>query len=170
MRSSHEPLRNTERTTTRIRTAPLRWAVWGLLAFVFAGCGEKGPELVPVKGKLLDSQGKPVYPGSIWFVVDGSTSSGEPDARDASSMLQEDGSFTMRTYPYGEGAMVGRYRVTLSLGAGSSPKLAKYSGPRTSPITLDVPKEGISDRILRLDADSKADSGRGGPPGARRPR
>lgn len=149
MRNSHDPF----------RTAPLRWTALGLLTLLIAGCGDRGPDLVPVKGKLLDNQGKPVFPGSIWFVVDGSTPSSEPGAQDASGMLQEDGSFSIRTYPHGEGAMVGRYRVTLSLGAGSSPKLAKYAGPRTSTILVDVPKAGVTDLVIRLDADSKADSG-----------
>lgn len=137
----------------------LQWGVWGLLGLILGGCGDKGPDLVPVTGKLLDNQGKPVFPGSIWFVVDGTTSSSTPVGLDASGMLQEDGSFTIRTYPHGEGAMVGRYRVTLSLGAGSSPKLAKYAGTRTSTILVDVPKTGVTDLIIRLEADSKADSG-----------
>jgi len=161
MQTSREPLRN----------VAMRGVIAGLLALQIAGCGAKGPDLVPVKGTLLDSKGKPVFPGSIWFVVDGSTSSSETGALDASSILQQDGSFTMRTYPHGDGAMVGRYRATLSLGAGSSPKLAKYAGPRTSTISVDVPKEGVTDLVIRLDADSTDGGGRrGGPPNAGRPR
>ena len=152
MGKNHEPFRNNA----------LRWGVWALLPLMLGGCGEQGPDLVPVKGRLLDNQGKPVFPGSIWFVVDGTTSSPTPAGLDASGMLQEDGSFSIRTYPHGEEAMVGRYRVTLSLGAGSSPKLAKYAGPRTSILVVDVPKEGVTDLVIRLDADSRAESGRGG--------
>lgn len=145
------------RIRTPFRNVIFRWTVLGLAGLSIVGCGQKGPELVPVKGRLLDNRGQPVFPGSVWLVVDGSTSSTEAGALDASGMLQEDGSFTIRTYPHGEGAMVGRYRVTLSLGAGSSPKLAKYAGPRTSTILVDVPKEGVTDLVIRLDADSKDD-------------
>ncbi len=152
MRKNHEQFRSTA----------LQWGIWALLSLILGGCGGPGPELVPVKGKLLDNQGRPVFPGSIWFVVDGTTSSPTPGGLDASGMLQEDGSFRIRTYPHGDGAMVGRYRVTLSLGAGSSPKLAKYAGPRTSTLVVDVPKEGVTDLVIRLDADSRAESGRGG--------
>jgi hypothetical protein len=126
-----------------------------LLAFTACGCGGPGPQLVTVRGKVLDSDGKPVFPGSIWFVADGSTPSANGGVLDASSMLYEDGSFKLRTYPRGDGAMVGRYRVTLSLGAGSSPRLAKYAGPRTTPLTVDVPQYGLEDLVLRLDASQR---------------
>ncbi len=121
-----------------------------LLLLMMSGCGERGPVLVPVKGKLLDKVGNPIFPGSVWFIVDGQKAEGPGAAKDASSLLHEDGSFTLRTYPYGEGAMVGRYRVTISLGAGSSPRLAKYAGPKTSDVVVDVPEQGLTDLVVRL--------------------
>lgn len=126
----------------------------GLLALALAvvGCGGGGPQLVTVRGKLLDADGKPVFPGSIWFVAEGAATGAERRALDASSMLYQDGSFRMRTDPHGEGAMVGKYKVTLSLGAGSSPKLAKYAGPRTTTLSVDVTPVGIEDLVFRLDA------------------
>ncbi len=137
-----------------------RSIVWiilpGWLLLLAAGCGGNGPELVTVQGKVLDSDGRPVFPGSIWFVADGTETADGAHPLDSSSMLYEDGSFRLRTYPHGDGAMVGKYRVTLSLGAGSSPRLAKYAGPRTTPITIDVPRAGLKDREIRLDSSQTA--------------
>ncbi len=139
-----------------------------LLTLAVCGCAERGPELVIVRGKVLDSVGKPVFPGSIWFVSDSASPSVNGSALDASSLLYEDGRFTLRTYPHGDGAMVGRYRVTLSLGAGSSPSLAKYASPKTTPLTVDVPKEGLQDLALRLDSSQSQE--RGHPAAKRRTR
>jgi hypothetical protein len=145
-------------------------AISCLLPFAACGCGGSGPQLVTVRGKVLDSDGRPVFPGSIWFVADGSAPSAN-GGLDASSMLYEDGSFKLRTYPHGDGAMVGRYRVTLSLGAGSSPRLAKYAGPRTTPLTVDVPQQGLEDLVLRLDSSqSQGPTKPGGSPTKRRNR
>jgi hypothetical protein len=138
-----------------------------LAALAVGGCGEAGPELVPVRGKLLDQQGKPVFPGSIWFIADASSPNGPTGVLDASSLLGDDGSFTLRTYPHGDGAMVGRYHVTLSLGAGSSPKLARYAGPKTTPLSVDVPEGGSIELVLRIEENPGASRTRGAPPSAK---
>ena len=140
-----------------MRRSVISVALSCLLPFAACGCGGPGPQLVNVRGKVLDSDGKPVFPGSIWFVADGPAASAKGGVLDASSMLYEDGSFKLRTYPHGDGAMAGRYRVTLSLGAGSSPRLAKYAGPKTTPLTVDVPKDGLEDLVLRLDSSQSQD-------------
>jgi len=130
-----------------IRT--LRKVVSGLLLSVIAllvGC-QRGPTLVPVQGKVV-YQGRPVSAGSIYFQPD---SAGGDAPQMASSLLQEDGSFTLRTYPHGNGAMVGSYRVTVSLGFGATPQLAKYTRVKDTPLKIDVPPEGRTDLVFTLE-------------------
>jgi hypothetical protein len=143
-------------------------AISCFLPLPVGGCSGPGPQLVNVRGQVLDSDGKPVFPGSIWFVAGGPAASAPGGVLDASSMLYEDGSFKLRTYPHGDGAMVGRYRVTLSLGAGSSPKLAKYAGPRTTPLTVDVPQQGLDNLVLHLDSSQRQGPAKSSGPSTKR--
>lgn len=116
-----------------------------LLAIGVAGC-TRGPTLVPVTGEVAFN-GKPVVPGSVHLEpVDG------PDAgvMRASSLLQLDGSFTIRTYPHGEGAMPGKYRIYLQLGPGTKPDLALFTDVTKSPLLVDVPEAGLKGYHLEL--------------------
>lgn len=121
------------------------WLISLLLACV--GCGKAGPELVPVHGRVIYADGRPVTAASICFTPD-------PDEHSegilSSSLLMEDGSFDLRTYPHGDGAMIGSYKVTISLGRGTTPSLAKYTRLKDTPFKIDVPAEGIPDLLLTL--------------------
>jgi hypothetical protein len=116
-----------------------------LVLAVLPGCA-RGPKLAPVQGKVVH-KGKAVCPGSIQFQpMDGK-------GQMASGLLYEDGSFTLRTLheqrPL-EGAMPGSYKVTLSLGAGTTPALMKYTQLQTTTLQVDVPAEGKKDLVLDL--------------------
>src|SRR5690242_18448298 len=78
------------------------------VALLSAGCGR--PKLVPVTGRVVH-KGEPLTAGSIWFHP--AAGSARPEEK-ASCQLQLDGSFKMRTYPYGNGVAPGSYKVTLS--------------------------------------------------------
>jgi len=61
-----------------------------------------------VTGKAVHKN-EPLIAGSIWFHPDASNEViGEP----SSCVLQMDGSFKMRTYPYGDGVPPGKYKIT----------------------------------------------------------
>src|SRR6185312_14638374 len=92
--------------------------VFGLLAVIVAGCGG-GPKLVPVNGRVIYADGRPVTAASVSFTPD--AAKGDSGIL-ATGLLAEDGTFILRTYPHGDGAMVGSYRVTVSLGFGATPK------------------------------------------------
>jgi prepilin-type N-terminal cleavage/methylation domain-containing protein len=68
----------------------------------------------------------------------------------ATGLLALDGTFKLRTYPHGEGAMVGPYKVTISLGLGTPKDLAKYTRLQEAPFLIDVPPEGLTDLEFKL--------------------
>jgi len=136
-----------------------------LLAVV--GCGTKGPVPVPVSGTVtLD--GKPIAKGAVMFVPQ---FSGQP----AHGLTDEEGRFSLGTIKKGDGAMEGRYQVTVILnevqGFIADPKNKdvsggiaagglktkwiipqKYSDTKTSGLTAEV-KRGMEP--LRFDLTSK---------------
>src|SRR6187402_2127746 len=83
------------------------WSVlfWCLLALVTAGCGSKHPLTAPVKGKIT-IDGKPVTTGRISF----HPVSGE---RPALANIQPDGSYSLTTFEDGDGALLGRHKVSI---------------------------------------------------------
>src|SRR5262245_40493969 len=87
------------------------WIPLGLTTLMLAGCGNNdAPNLVPASGKVM-MDGKPLTAGAIIF----HPSEGNTFMKDKpSSLLQLDGSFTMKTYPFGAGVSPGPYKVTLA--------------------------------------------------------
>ena len=117
------------------------------LALASAGCGSAAPKLVPVGGRVLYADGRPVTAASICFTPDAADGNG---GKLATSLLMEDGTFELRTYPDGDGAMIGPYKVTVSLGRGTPRNLAQYTRLKDTPFTIDVPPEGRNDLIIML--------------------
>lgn len=118
-----------------------------------AGCSQPPAlDLVPVTGKVT-LNGKGVAPGSIVFQSD------RENALATTSLLQLDGSFTMRTYPHGEGARPGTYRAYLQLGGGGTPETARFTKPETTPLVIEVPAAGLTNYHIELtDVKAPADS------------
>ncbi len=118
--------------------------VISMLCLMVTGCGSDAPDLVEVTGKAIHNQ-QPLVAGSIWFHPDPSNEvQGEP----SSCVLQMDGSFTMRTYPYGDGVPPGKYKVTLSPELAGRIKLPNYGDPAKTPLELVVPNDGLKDIIV----------------------
>jgi predicted small lipoprotein YifL len=111
-----------------------------LFALAAAGCGSKGPVLVPVSGKVLVN-GKPAEHAIV--VLHPVTASDQPKPR---GTVATDGSFTLTTNVTGDGAPPGEYRVTVEqwlAGAKAddpptSRLPAKYAKPETSGLTATV--------------------------------
>jgi hypothetical protein len=81
-------------------------------ALLAAGCGSQGPalpEAFPVKGKVLLASGQPLRTGRVTFHPKDQTAGIEPFAE-----IQPDGSFTLTTYRLNDGAVPGRYVVTIT--------------------------------------------------------
>lgn len=88
-----------------------------LLAIVLPGCNQ-GPQLASVSGRITVG-GKAITEGVIMFQPE----EGPP----AIGTIQSDGTYTLKTFKPGDGALVGKHRVTIHatrVGAGrlASPK------------------------------------------------
>lgn len=102
-----------------------------------AGCGSQ-PKLVPVSGRVT-RDGGPVTAGSLYL---------HPQPEPArpgekyGGLLNVDGSFTARTFPYGDGVPPGSYKVTLSPELANRLKRPDHADPAKTPWELDVPDAG----------------------------
>ena len=123
----------------------LRACPW-LLALALAGCwGGQAVRLVPVRGRAtLGQQG--LGRVTIQLVPDGSKGTHAPAGV---GQTDEDGSFRITTPPYGEGAVPGRYKVTVTsyTGRGVPPS---YADPRTTPLWVEIPPGGLENWDLKL--------------------
>jgi hypothetical protein len=116
---------------------------FALAAPILLMCGGCGPssaiqsaETVPVKGKVT-YKGQPLARGVITF---------EPrnSGRQASGQIGPDGTFELTTLSKGDGAAVGKHRISVSE-TGASPKAElvpkKYTEVNTSKIEVEVTKD-----------------------------
>lgn len=92
------------------RSHPLRsvgCALAGSLALLAASCGDGGPKLYPVSGKVLYN-GQPAEGATVVLHP------ADPKAPKPSATAGADGSFTLQTHPHGEGAPAGDYAVVIT--------------------------------------------------------
>lgn len=122
-----------------------RLAVPAMALALFAGCGDH-PRLVPATGRITH-KGQPLTAGSVIFVPD----AGNAWAKDnPSSLLQTDGSFTMKTFPFGDGVAPGKYKVTLDPALAGRIRQPTLSKADKTPWSVDIPDAGKTD--ITLDA------------------
>lgn len=102
--------------------------------------------MVPVTGKVTQA-GQPVTAGSIYLHAASATAYQKDTP---SSLLQLDGSFSLKTFPFGEGVPPGQYKVTLSPELATRLKLPEYGKAAQTPLTITVPPEGLSNWQIEL--------------------
>lgn len=124
-----------------------RLALPALACLALIGCGgEPAPKLVAVTGKV-SHKGQPLTAGNIFFhPADGGA--GTPES--PSSQLQLDGSFTIVSVPYGDGARPGKYKVTLSPALADRIRKPEYGDRNRTPWVVDVPENGLADKVLEV--------------------
>jgi hypothetical protein len=116
------------------------------IAMLICGCSGEKPKLVAMTGKVVFND-KPVTGGSLFLV---------PDTQNAfqrdkpSSLLQLDGSFTIKTFPYGDGIPPGIYKVCLAPEVANRLKKPNYSDPAKTPWSVEVPDAGLADVLLEV--------------------
>ena len=117
-----------------------------LLLLALSGCGPTKPKLVLASGKVM-FKNQPLTAGSIVFYPD----AGNDYQKDnPSSLLQLDGSFAMKTFPFGEGVPPGKYKVTLAPELASRIKMPQYADPTRTPWSVEVPDAGLTDKLLEV--------------------
>jgi hypothetical protein len=79
----------------------------GVLALLLTSCGDGGPKLYPVSGKVLFND-QPAEGATVVFHPSDST------MPKPSATVGADGSFALRTHPHGEGAPAGDYSVIVT--------------------------------------------------------
>lgn len=114
---------------------------------VVVGCGNDQPKLVEVTGRVTLA-GKGLTAGSITFhpTAENSFQSDSP-----SSQLQLDGSFRMRTWPWGDGVPPGDYRVTLSPELAGRIDRTRYGDVGTTPLSITVSQGALEGHEFRVD-------------------
>lgn len=130
---------------------PRRGRAYDAIAWllIVAGCGDGRPARVPVSGRVL-IDGKPLSAGNIRVY---------PAAnRAATAKIEPDGRFTLSTYEFGDGCVIGVHPVSVMgstlLNARTmrwfAPK--KYASAQTSGLVLDV-KDPTDSAQIQLNWD-----------------
>jgi hypothetical protein len=121
---------------------------------LLCGCGGSdgsGAKLAPVKGRVI-YKNEAVFGSNIYFMPDADR--GNQGAM-ATAILQKDGSFTMSTYPKGDGVAPGAYKVTVDLPRRPEEELKKFRRVETTPLKVDVPEEGLTELVFDLSNPNK---------------
>jgi hypothetical protein len=132
-----------------LRRSTVLALVLGLLPF--AGCANRGPALpqpVAARGKVLLPSGQPLRGGRIQF------NRLDPPNVDAFGDVAADGSFVLTTYQPDDGAVPGRYVVTISP--------YNYKHKSGSPVKLDsaaqIPAKYLEAETSKLEVEIKNES------------
>jgi hypothetical protein len=127
-----------------LQRLPVFLLILGLL--LFAGCGYQRPALpapVPARGKVLLPSGQPLRGGRIQL------NRLDPPLVDAFGDVGSDGSFTLTTYQPDDGAVPGRYVVTISP--------YNYHHKSGSPVKLDnaaqIPVKYLETETSKLEVE-----------------
>ena len=109
-----------------------------LLAFTAAassGCSDAEFSVTPLKGTVL-CKGRPVAEGLVQFspIGSGSTMTGKSGAGE----IESDGSFVVTTYSQGDGAVVGKCRITAGPNDPKQPWPFKLNTPIEFEVRRDV--------------------------------
>lgn len=124
----------------------MRLATVAAVLLFALGCGDGRPKMVPAAGKVT-LNGQPVVGGSLTFHPElGALEKGDRP----SCQLQADGSFTAQTYPYGDGAVPGVYKVTLDPALAGRIKKPLYADPAKTPLRIDIPASGITGHLFEI--------------------
>jgi hypothetical protein len=110
-------------------------AALAVAAVGLAGCGDGGPQIVPVSG-IVTIDGQPLTYGHIQVIPTG--------WRPASGRIGTDGRFTLTTTVSGDGCAVGTHPVAILAGESLTSETMKWHAPqkyadiKTSDLTVTI--------------------------------
>ncbi len=99
---------------------PLAVALVCLGAVLASGCGPRRPATAPVRGKVTCG-GQPVTEGTVTFYPE--------QGRSATGRIQPDGSYTLTTFQQGDGALLGKHKVTI--------EAVRFTGGAPQPTSME---------------------------------
>ena len=116
------------------------WCLWpavllGISSVCMFGCDDGRPKRVHVSGKVL-IDGQPLKTGYIQFIPQG--------ARPAGGKIDSEGRFQLTCFDPGDGAVVGKHRVTVTASEFVSPTQTKWFAPKKYG---DVTNSGLQQEI-----------------------
>lgn len=116
------------------------------LGLYVCGCGggAESFDVAPVKGKVL-CNGQPVTSGTILFAP---VAKGEKDSKPGktgSGSIESDGTFVISTYKEGDGAVIGKHKIT----AGTDDPAKPWACELTAEIEYDV-TSGSHEVVIEL--------------------
>lgn len=122
-----------------------------LLCCLIPACRKPEPQLVPVKGKVVYKE-IPTPNGEIIL---------HPESKDPGWMpvapIQPDGTFEVSTKIPGDGALPGKYKVTVTWkpevddnGEGPNVLPVIYSSPKASPLSVEVRPDAPNEFTLEI--------------------
>ena len=91
--------------------------------------------------------GQPVTAGAIICHPDSANNYQDDQP---SSVLQLDGSFVIKTYPFGDGVPPGSYKVTLAPELATRIDRPKYCSEDETPWKIEVPPSGLTDYMFEV--------------------
>jgi hypothetical protein len=131
------------------RSALTVYCSWFLV--FLAGCGSSQLETAPVRGTIT-IDGKPLETGKVRFVPE--------RGRGATGDIQPDGTYTLTTYSAGDGATVGKHRVSIVARAAGQKRAVESEEPLPPSLIpehyADESKSGL-DFEVRAGQDNQAD-------------
>lgn len=92
--------------------------------------------------------GEPLTSGSLIFFPEADA---EYQDDSPTSMLLEDGSFVMKTYPFGNGVAPGKYKVCLNPPLAVGIKRPEYSDRKKTPWEVEITDKGSTDLLFETE-------------------
>lgn len=127
---------------------------WSLLVtlslYGLCGCSsEESFEVAPVSG-LVTIAGQPVSHGTIQFAPIAASTDNKP-GKTGTGEIQPDGTFTISTFEEGDGAVIGKVKIT----AGPSDPAQPWKHTLQTPVEFEVSPSG-NQLILDIQPDGTA--------------
>ena len=121
-------------------------------AALLAGCPSKPPKTAPVRGRVVFKDGSPIPNATVQFVP---RTSQEPEFI-ANATTDPNGTFQLTTFDNQtkttlQGAVPGKYKVTVQGYPRGVRVPPKYAKPTDTPFEVDVPEAGKQDVELQVD-------------------